>query len=134
MKVCVYFALLPASLKFTHYCQTAAIFTVSSKIAFKERDRGNNFLWAPRLWIGRRWERLTLIKLTAKWFQATNGLRSTAIIFLRKVDRNRKLNLSSPLGIILIISHNNECQHNCHSVSKMLEEHRWHSVECLEAP
>ena len=41
----------------THHCLTANSYHII-KISFlkKRRDNGANFLWAPSLWVGRRWE------------------------------------------------------------------------------
>ena len=39
----------------THYCLTATIVTVLSKFRFQKKNGSRkNFLWVPRLWVGRR--------------------------------------------------------------------------------
>ena len=41
----------------SHYCLTATIVTVLSKFRFqKKKGPRKKFLWAPRLWVGIRWE------------------------------------------------------------------------------
>ena len=73
-----------SNIKLTHYCLTATIVTVSSKFRFqKKKGYRKKFLWAPRLWVGRRWEPILgyISKFDGIKVSGINGLKKM-IFFL----------------------------------------------------